>query len=183
MINIKTYTTPCKSRSGNYSEGTTVVQGSTTVVGGGSSVDIVKELDTTTLTDANVLSSKRVLKEISDRGHTHENKAVLDNLTQAVIDNSHTHTNKATLDEIDQSLSTASAVKFAKVTADDAELGTIKATTGDFSGAVKAAAATVIGLITCATLNADAATIPTINSTNINASTQVVSPLFVGIVS
>jgi hypothetical protein len=76
-IEIKTYTTPCKSRSGNYSEGTTVVQGSTTVVsGGGSSVDIVKELDTTTLTDSNVLSSKRVLKEISDRGHTHSNKAV-----------------------------------------------------------------------------------------------------------
>jgi hypothetical protein len=115
MIDIKTYTTPCKSRSGNYSEGTTVVQGSTTVVGGGSSVDIVKELDTTTLTDANVLSSKRVLKEISDRGHTHENKVVLDKLTQDVIDNSHTHTNKATLDVIDQSLSTVSAVKFAKV--------------------------------------------------------------------
>lgn len=151
-----------------------------TVIGGSGSTYLITKDDATSPSDSNTFSALRVLKEISDRGHTHENKAILDNLTQSVIDNSHTHTNKATLDVIDQSLSTASAVKFAKVTATDAELGTIKATTGDFSGAVKAAAATIIGLITCATLNADAATIPTISSTNINASTQVVSPLFVG---
>lgn len=34
-------------------------------------------------------------------GHTHANKAVLDNVTQAVVDNSHTHSNKSILDNID----------------------------------------------------------------------------------
>ena len=111
MIDIKTYTTPCKSRSGNYSEGSTVVQGSTTTINNaGSSVDVVKELDTTTLTDNNVLSSKRVLKEIADKGHSHDNKAVLDKLTQSVIDDSHIHANKELIDKIDQDLSTSSDV-------------------------------------------------------------------------
>lgn len=111
MIDIKTYTTPSKSRSGNYSEGSTVVQGSTTTINNaGSSVDVVKELDTTTLTDNNVLSSKRVLKEIADKGHSHDNKAVLDKLTQSVIDDSHIHANKELIDKIDQDLSTSSDV-------------------------------------------------------------------------
>ena len=102
-ITIKTYTTPCKSRSGNYSDGTTVVQssGSVSYIGsGGSSVDIVKELGTDTLSDANVFSSLRTIKEITDRGHTHANKSALDNLTQTVIDNSHTHANLEDLNKI-----------------------------------------------------------------------------------
>ena len=79
-ITIKTYTTPSKSRSGNG--GSSSVQGSSTIINGGSSVDIVKELDTTTLADINVLSSKRVIKEITDRGHTHANKELLDKIDQ-----------------------------------------------------------------------------------------------------
>ena len=106
-ITIKIYTTSCKSRSGNYSDGTTVVQpsGSVSYIGsGGSSVDIVKELGTDTLSDANVFSSLRTIKEITDRGHTHANKSALDNLTQTVIDNSHTHENKTIIDGITSAL-------------------------------------------------------------------------------
>ena len=83
---------------------------STTSGGGSSNIYLIKESDATSPSDSNTFSALRVLKEISDRGHTHTNKVVLDNLTQAVIDNSHTHTNKAILDVIDQDLSTGADV-------------------------------------------------------------------------
>lgn len=160
-ITIKTYTTLSKSRSGNYSDGTTVVQssGSVSYIGsGGSSVDIVKELGTDTLSDANVFSSLRTIKEITDRGHTHANKSALDNLTQTVIDNSHTHSNKSILDGITSAL-VSDWNNAVHKSGDESITGTktfdnLKCTTSEFTGLMKAASITLTDILTAATINA-----------------------------
>lgn len=85
-VNVTTRTTPARPRSGNYVQGTVVSGGGggTTVISG-ETVDIVQTEDTKTLTDQNVLSSARSVREFIQREGSQKIKALIDFLNGLLI--------------------------------------------------------------------------------------------------
>lgn len=80
-VPIITRTVPTKSRSGNYPVGAVIGNGGTTgnvVIEGGKGVDIIKEHDSKSFTDANVLSSLRAAAEFISQKNDSSVKAIVD---------------------------------------------------------------------------------------------------------
>lgn len=93
MIEIKTTTMPATPRSKKYPVGASVLHtnGGTTIVqggsGGGESVDIIKEDDIRSFTDANVLSSLRALTEFVSKSNDDDISAIVNYLNGLKIKN------------------------------------------------------------------------------------------------
>lgn len=88
-VAIISSTAPAKPRSEKYPVGASVTRtsgGSTIIQGGGESVDIVKKDDIKSLTDKNVMSSLRALKEFISKVDDSEVSAIVDFLKGIKID-------------------------------------------------------------------------------------------------
>lgn len=88
-VAIISSTAPAKPRSEKYPVGASVTRtsgGSTIIQGGGESVDIVKKDDIKSLTDKNVMSSLRALKEFVSKVDDSEVSALVDFLKGVKID-------------------------------------------------------------------------------------------------
>ena len=88
-VAIISSTAPAKPRSEKYPVGASVTRtggGSTVIQGGGESVDIVKKDDIKSLTDKNVMSSLRALKEFISKVDDSEVSAIVDFLKGIKID-------------------------------------------------------------------------------------------------
>lgn len=88
-VAIISSTAPAKPRSEKYPVGASVTRtsgGSTIIQGGGESVDIVKKDDIKSLTDKNVMSSLRALKEFISKVDDSEVSALVDFLKGVKID-------------------------------------------------------------------------------------------------
>lgn len=88
-VAIISSTAPAKPRSEKYPVGASVTRtggGSTIIQGGGEGVDIVKKDDIKSLTDKNVMSSLRALKEFISKVDDSEVSAIVDFLKGIKID-------------------------------------------------------------------------------------------------
>lgn len=88
-VAIISSTAPAKPRSEKYPVGASVTRtsgGSSIIQGGGESVDIVKKDDIKSLTDKNVMSSLRALKEFISKVDDSEVSALVDFLKGVKID-------------------------------------------------------------------------------------------------
>ncbi|KAA5415997.1 hypothetical protein [Bacteroides cellulosilyticus] len=88
-VAIISSTAPAKPRSEKYPVGASVTRtggGSTIIQGGGEGVDIVKKDDIKSLTDKNVMSSLRALKEFISKVDDNEVSAIVDFLKGIKID-------------------------------------------------------------------------------------------------
>lgn len=88
-VTIISSTAPAKPRSEKYPVGASVTRtggGSTVIQGGGEGVDIVKKDDIKSLTDKNVMSSLRALKEFISKVDDSEVSAIVDFLKGIKID-------------------------------------------------------------------------------------------------
>ena len=88
-VAIISSTAPAKPRSEKYPVGASVTRtggGSTVIQGGGEGVDIVKKDDIKSLTDKNVMSSLRALKEFISKVDDNEVSAIVDFLKGIKID-------------------------------------------------------------------------------------------------
>jgi hypothetical protein len=160
MIITKTIAATSRSKYTKSSSTSSAGGGSNVVVesGGGSSVEIIKTTNSVLASDSNVYSALRTNKEISTRAIS---KLVDDEVAGNITFDQDIH--------ITGKLYAATANITGTLATNEVDAVEVKATNGTFSNLLKAAACTIVGVLTAATVTATTISSTDVNSTNVTS--------------